>query len=98
MSKADALFFFGSEARAAYEEALAQERDRAAEGLPGLTIFHTSDIEELKKAVLGFVRDGDLVLAKGSRGLALERLTDALLDAGLAGSDRAGAKGVSHAS
>ena len=98
MSKADALFFFGSETETAYEEAMALEMARTAKGLSGLMIYHTNDIEELKKAVLGFVRDGDLVLAKGSRGLALERLTDALFSAGLAGSENAGAKGDSHAS
>jgi len=98
ISKADALFFFGSESGAAHKEAISAEKDRTAKGLPGRMIFHTDDMEILKEAVLGYVRDGDLVLAKGSRGLALERLTGALFDAGLAGSENTGAKGANHAS
>jgi len=41
-------------------------------------LFQTSTIEELIEEVLHFLRDGDLVLIKGSRGMALERLTEAL--------------------
>lgn len=97
-SKANALFFFGAETGTAYEEAMTSEKARLAEGQSGRMIYHTDDIETLKKVVLAYVQDGDLVLAKASRGLALERLTDALFEAGLAGSENAGTKGGAHAS
>ena len=34
------------------------------------------DFEDLKRTVLAEVREGDLVLVKGSRSLGLERLAD----------------------
>ena len=70
-------------------------------------IFHTNDIESLKKTVLGYLKDGDLILAKASRGLALERFTEALFEAGLVSGASADAgdqgraaetKGGAHAS
>jgi UDP-N-acetylmuramoyl-tripeptide--D-alanyl-D-alanine ligase len=81
-SSADALFFFGEEAGESYGAAMAAAAENPAASRPGRVIFHTNDIESLKKAVLGYLRDGDLVLAKASRGLALERLTEALFKAG----------------
>ncbi|MCL2720158.1 MAG: UDP-N-acetylmuramoyl-tripeptide--D-alanyl-D-alanine ligase, partial [Treponema sp.] len=41
--------------------------------------FYTNDINELSKALDSFIKQGDLVLLKGSRGCALERLTDMLI-------------------
>jgi UDP-N-acetylmuramyl pentapeptide synthase len=41
--------------------------------------FHTSRMDELERELGAFVRRGDLVLLKGSRGCALEGLTDILL-------------------
>jgi UDP-N-acetylmuramoyl-tripeptide--D-alanyl-D-alanine ligase len=41
-------------------------------------LFHTGKIEDLEDALEDFVRPGDLVLLKGSRGCALERLTGVL--------------------
>ena len=71
----------------------------------GMSLFHTSDLKALVDAVLGYLREGDLVLAKASRGLALERFTDALFAAGLVNApDRdaktgaAAPKGGAHAS
>jgi len=40
--------------------------------------FHTNDINELSVSLDSFVGNGDLVLLKGSRGCALERLSDML--------------------
>lgn len=82
-SSAEGLFFFGEEARDGYEAATAAAKAGAAKGRSEKIIFHTNDIESLKKAVLDNLKDGDLVLAKASRGLALERFTEALFDAGL---------------
>jgi len=61
-SKADMAFLYGKET-AACLKALKPGR-----------FFHTCDINEMKAAVNGYVRDGDLVLLKGSRGCALERV------------------------
>jgi UDP-N-acetylmuramoyl-tripeptide--D-alanyl-D-alanine ligase len=47
------------------------------------TLFWTRDMDELAAAVLDFVREGDLVLVKGSRAMALERLTCAFEEKGL---------------
>ncbi len=73
-SSADGLFFFGEEARASYRAALSLAT--------GKHCFHTDDIEALISTVFAYLKDGDLVLAKASRGLALERFTDALFAEG----------------
>jgi UDP-N-acetylmuramoyl-tripeptide--D-alanyl-D-alanine ligase len=61
-SKADMVFLYGKETAAGLK---ALEAGR---------FFHTCGINELSAAVNGYVRDGDLVLLKGSRGCALERV------------------------
>jgi UDP-N-acetylmuramoyl-tripeptide--D-alanyl-D-alanine ligase len=71
MSSADALFFFGAESKAAFEAA------RMA-GFRGLAIFET-DFDRLLASLRGYLRAGDLVLLKASRGMALERLAEALI-------------------
>lgn len=85
-SKAAGLFFFGEEARASFEAARSAAQSAGGSSLsgagPGRMIFHTNDIEALKSAVLSYLKDGDLVLVKASRGLALERFTDALFAEG----------------
>jgi len=61
-SKADMVFLYGKEAAAGLKA-------------PGSgRFFHTCDINEMKAAVNEYVREGDLVLLKGSRGCALERV------------------------
>jgi UDP-N-acetylmuramoyl-tripeptide--D-alanyl-D-alanine ligase len=71
VSRADALFFFGEEAHAAFESA------RGA-GFSGL-LFHENDFDRLAAAVSAYLRRGDLVLLKASRGMALERLAELIL-------------------
>jgi len=44
----------------------------------GKSFFYSSDINELSTAIDGYVKKGDLVLLKGSRGCALERLSEML--------------------
>ncbi len=69
-STADALFLFGAEAEAAYLQCRGSKS----------TVFWTTEFEELRRAVLDFVREGDIVLLKGSRSMALERLLPDLTD------------------
>jgi len=80
MSKAEALFFFGPECKAAFEAA------RLA-GFRGLAIFET-DFDRLLSSLRGYLRAGDLLLLKASRGIALERLAEALLPPQAAGAEK----------
>jgi len=65
-SKADAVFLFGKEIEA------------AVSFIPNKKCFFTDNIDELSDAVNSYVRQGDIVLLKGSRGRALERLSPVL--------------------
>ena len=69
-SKAEALFFFGEEARPAFEAA-------REGGFKGLMVFET-DIDRLRASLRSFSRPGDLVLLKASRGMALWRAAEGL--------------------
>ena len=68
-SKADMIFLFGNE----IEYALPYMADKK--------YFYTDDINELSSALDGYLIEGEIVLLKGSRGCALERLTDMLVGA-----------------
>jgi len=70
-SKAGKVFLFGDEIRPAAEILKNSALD----------YMHTSDMDELSRAIDACARDGDLVLLKGSRGCALERLSSVLLPA-----------------
>jgi UDP-N-acetylmuramoyl-tripeptide--D-alanyl-D-alanine ligase len=61
---ADMLFLYGEEM-----EGAAAELAKAKAGY-----FHTNDMEELAASLKDYVEPGDMVLLKGSRGCALERL------------------------
>jgi UDP-N-acetylmuramoyl-tripeptide--D-alanyl-D-alanine ligase len=68
-SAAERIFLYGAETEAAAVVL-------ASEGIP---FFYTCAMEDLKEALEGYIRPGDLVLLKGSRGCALEELTPALM-------------------
>ena len=65
-SDADGVFLFGGEIKAA---------DRF---VTGKSKFYSDNIEELAVSLCSFLMKGDLVLLKGSRGCALERLVELL--------------------
>ena len=71
--KTDMVFLFGNEIRSALE-ALEEAKKQG-----GPSFFHTCDMEELSGALDNYIRNGDLVLLKGSRGCALETLSGILL-------------------
>jgi UDP-N-acetylmuramoyl-tripeptide--D-alanyl-D-alanine ligase len=75
-SRAAGVFLFGDEMAAAAD---ALKKNREKNTLKKLSFFNTRDKDELSKAVDDYVKDGDLVLLKGSRGCELETLTDMLL-------------------
>lgn len=68
-SGADRVFLFGE----LFREAASRLRD--AGELGGTELSATSDFDQLRRHVVEFVREGDLVLIKGSRSMELERLT-----------------------
>ena len=67
--KADKVFLFGGEMNPAADVMRNQGKK---------PFFHTTDIGELSRALDSYIAKGDLVLLKGSRGCALEELTDIL--------------------
>ena len=67
-SRSDMIFLYGEEMRAA-----SQALDEKA-----VPFFQTKDMDELSNALNKYVKNGDLVLLKGSRGCALEKLTEIL--------------------
>ena len=74
-SRADMIYLFGSEIEpaAAVLEKAGEASDRK------VSFFHTRDMKELSNALDDYVTSGDLVLLKGSRGCALETLTEILV-------------------
>jgi UDP-N-acetylmuramoyl-tripeptide--D-alanyl-D-alanine ligase len=82
-SKADKVFLFGRETIPAL---------KVLEALHKISVFHTNDMETLSKAVLENNQSGDFVLLKGSRGTALETLTDVLIGSNVYASSRGDSK------
>jgi UDP-N-acetylmuramoyl-tripeptide--D-alanyl-D-alanine ligase len=70
-SMPEKVFLFGDEIKTAAEYIKNREKN----------YFYSNDINELSKALICYVKNGDLVLLKGSRGCALERLSDMLTGA-----------------
>jgi UDP-N-acetylmuramoyl-tripeptide--D-alanyl-D-alanine ligase len=75
-SQADAVFLFGQECKAAWEAINTMPQKTPPASVQ--KIFWTDDMDALKAAVAAYVQKGDLVLLKGSRGCALERVEEAL--------------------
>lgn len=84
-SSADALFLFGEETRESLSAFTAAGGKARA--------FRTDDIDELAQAVLAELHDGDFILVKASRSLALERLTDRLFEKGFVSADESQEEG-----
>ncbi len=70
--EADVVFSVGSRARAIYEAAIAEGK-----GEEEARAFDTS--AEAAEALLAMVREGDVVLVKGSQGIRMERIVEKLL-------------------
>ncbi|GHU94817.1 UDP-N-acetylmuramoyl-tripeptide--D-alanyl-D-alanine ligase [Spirochaetia bacterium] len=77
VSSADMIFLYGEEMKAAAEAFAAAAGIK--DGRRSISVFHTNSITELSGALEDFVEDGDLVLLKGSRICALERLIGVLM-------------------
>ncbi len=73
-SRADLVFLYGPETES-IRQYLREQEEASAAPRPAL-VFRTDDMETLKREISAAARPGDLVLLKGSRGTALERLTD----------------------
>jgi UDP-N-acetylmuramoyl-tripeptide--D-alanyl-D-alanine ligase len=82
-SDADMVFLYGRETKAA-----AEIMDASAKGQK-VPLFYTDIMDSLASSLADYIQDGDLVLLKGSRGCALEQLTDMLI-ADAAGNPAAG--------
>ncbi len=61
----DAAFLYGSEMKAAYNVAVKNEFEQ---------IFWTEDYKRLEEELLNYIKEGDIVLIKGSRSMELERI------------------------
>jgi UDP-N-acetylmuramoyl-tripeptide--D-alanyl-D-alanine ligase len=70
-SKADKVFLFGKETLPAL---------RVLKEAKNISVFYTDDMNVLSQVISDYVKSGDFVLLKGSRGTALETLTDVLID------------------
>jgi UDP-N-acetylmuramoyl-tripeptide--D-alanyl-D-alanine ligase len=68
-SRADRVFLYGAETR------------NALEVLNSADVFFTDTMDVLARELEGYIRPGDLVLLKGSRGCALEKLSEVLTEA-----------------
>jgi UDP-N-acetylmuramoyl-tripeptide--D-alanyl-D-alanine ligase len=92
-SRADRVFLYGKEMEEAAAEMEAAFAAFPETGTGGVPFSHTSRMDELARELGDFIRKGDLVLLKGSRGCALEGLTGILLGGTPAdGADTGGGK------
>ena len=78
-SHADMVFLYGKGTTVAASVMAAGTSGKKADSGTA-RFFHTCDMDELSRALVNYLRDGDLVLLKGSRGCALEKLTGIFID------------------
>ena len=74
-SRGDKVFLYGNEMSAAADVFADYTPRRGIQGR-GIPFFFSRDIGELSRALEEYIKNGDLVLLKGSRGCALETLTE----------------------
>ena len=86
VSEAKKIFLFGKEIEGAGRFLCESGKD----------FFHTCDIDEMAQSLDKFIRRDDLVLLKGSRGCALERLSGMLLKQDNAGGAIGASEGGSN--
>jgi UDP-N-acetylmuramoyl-tripeptide--D-alanyl-D-alanine ligase len=77
----DKIFLYGEETAAAAKTLGSADNGRGR-------FFHTCDFDELSGALGSYVQSGDLVLLKGSRGCALDRLCGVLNEEAIASGER----------
>ena len=77
LSKADIICFYGEETQSALSALL--HINNINNNAHNNAVFHTSNREELTSFLSDNVKDGDLVLLKGSRACALEKLSGILI-------------------
>ncbi len=79
----DALFLVGEEFSAAYKEVCCrseQRHDQAdAEPTDDKHVYYSASTTGIEERLLQFLREGDFVLLKGSRSIALEELTSSIM-------------------
>jgi UDP-N-acetylmuramoyl-tripeptide--D-alanyl-D-alanine ligase len=66
----DEIYLLGAEMGAAADECVKAGRD----------VYYSEEYRHLEKKLLASIRQGDLILLKGSRGMELERLTALLVE------------------
>jgi UDP-N-acetylmuramoyl-tripeptide--D-alanyl-D-alanine ligase len=80
-SAADMVFLYGREMEDAAAEL--EKRNRPTGDYSGgrefVRFFHTNSMDDLSSSIKNYVKPGDMILVKGSRGCALERLDSVLM-------------------
>jgi UDP-N-acetylmuramoyl-tripeptide--D-alanyl-D-alanine ligase len=80
-SAADMVFLYGREMEDAAVELADKSRPKGgySGGREFVRFFHTNSMDELSFSIKNYIKPGDMILVKGSRGCALERLDTVLM-------------------